>query len=260
MDSLYCCPLPASPQLPWQQVCQPRYSSAVSTTAIYRGKFTALPRWKQRNPSPLLHHPQTQKLWGCLALPTAPSGTSGPASLLWHRLLPLPAPRSPPVPGRGDRLPEPTRVPLPTPRRRSPPAAPARRQPDTSTVLVTTEPPLPPLPSHGEHPRDAKEQMATHSLSKKKNKKITFFPPWPHAAASHQGWACPGLPLAGALALCSSGFPAEAAETKPQPRSKGLTLPGSSSAADPHCQSPGRGLPELLPSPVPLSSHLPSPH
>lgn len=123
MDSLYCWPLPASPQLPWQQVCQPRYSSAVSTTAIYRGKFTALPRWKQRNPSPLLHHPQTQKPWGCLALPTAPSRTSGPASLLWHHLLSLPAPWSPPVPGRGDRLPKPTSVPLPAPRHRSPPSS-----------------------------------------------------------------------------------------------------------------------------------------
>lgn len=48
--------------------------STVSTATIYRGKFTALLRWKQRNPSSLLHCPQTQRPGDCLLLPAAPSG------------------------------------------------------------------------------------------------------------------------------------------------------------------------------------------
>lgn len=92
--------------------------------------------------------------------------------------------------------------------------------------------------------------------------RITFFPP-PLSQASHRRWARPGLPLTpltGALGSHSSGFLAEAAESGPQPCSKGLTLPAVAllqlQAAKPR-PGPPRA---LLPLPVPLCSHLPSLH
>ena len=132
-------------------------SSTVSTTAIYRGKFTALLRWKQRNPSPLLHHTQTQTPWGCLALPTAPSSASAglvaqPRCCGTASCLAQPSPACAWQRGQAPQahlcamLPDLRHLSLP---QQCPPAAEHNR----SVVLVTTEPTLPPFPFRGEQPR-----------------------------------------------------------------------------------------------------------
>lgn len=106
----------------------------------------------------------------------------------------------------------------------------------------------------------ASQHHATLGRKRPHTVRITFSPPLPQAAASHWSWAWPGLPLTGALGLQSSGFLAKAAESGPQPCSKGLTLPAVAllqlQAAKPR-PGPPRA---VLPLPVPLCSHLPSLH
>lgn len=188
VDSLYCWPLPAS-LAAGLSACS-RFT--VSTATIYSGKFTALLRWKQRSPPPLLCLLQTQKPWGCLTLPPAPSSVAAglaPAA-------PSSARQSHPCSQANPcaTLPE-----LGT---SAAPAVPAH-----SMVLVATEPMLPlflPLreqaqqhPPHSPGGTRASQHHATLGRKRPRTVRITFFPPSATSRSLTPELGTPGSPSLG---------------------------------------------------------------
>lgn len=200
--------------------------SAVSTATIYRGKSTALPRWKRESLPPLLLNPENTRLPGGSQRQHAPRApTCGTA----HPGHPGTARCSRHTPGGGTR----TRL----LHQRGSMAL------HRCCTMALVQEQLPPAEGKDLVQSSLAGRPSSLAALRSGHPQRKHFAISPRPPAAELG--SPGRPPAGALVLCSSGFLAEPAERQPQ--SKGLILP--------RCQTRSRG----LASPPACAPHLPPP-